>query len=178
MQGAAIDVWAVGTKLITSDDCPALGGVYKLAAEEENGRLVPRIKLSDNPAKMTNPGYKKLIRIYDSHSGMAIADLIMLDHETIDTSKPLRIFDPVETWKTMKITNYTVKELLVPIFVDGRQVYESPDIHAIQKNAVKDLSTFWEAYRRLYNPHVYKVDLSQELYDTKQEMIKKAVKQD
>ncbi|MGI6192704.1 MAG: nicotinate phosphoribosyltransferase [Christensenellales bacterium] len=178
MQGAAIDVWAVGTKLITSDDCPALGGVYKLAAEEENGRLVPRIKLSDNPAKMTNPGYKKLIRIYDSHSGMAIADLIMLDHETIDTSKPLRIFDPVETWKTMKITNYTVKELLVPIFVDGRQVYESPDVHAIQKNAVKDLSTFWEAYRRLYNPHVYKVDLSQELYDTKQEMIKKAVKQD
>ncbi len=178
MQGAAIDVWAVGTKLITSDDCPALGGVYKLAAEEVDGALVPKIKVSDNPAKMTNPGYKKLTRIYDSHSGMAIADLIMLDHETIDTTQPLRIFDPVETWKTMKITNYALKELLVPIFVDGKQVYQSPDVHEIQKYAGRDLSTFWEAYRRLYNPHVYKVDLSQELYDTKQKMIQNAVKQD
>lgn len=178
MQGAAIDVWAVGTKLITSDDCPALGGVYKLAAEEVDGKLVPKIKLSDNPAKMTNPGYKKVVRIYDAYSGMSIADLIMLDHEIIDTTKPLRIFDPVETWKTMKITNYTLRELLVPIFVDGKQVYQSPDVREIQKYATRDLSTFWEAYRRLYNPHVYKVDLSQELYDTKQELIKKAVKQD
>jgi len=178
MQGAAIDVWAVGTKLITSDDCPALGGVYKLAAEEVDGKLVPKIKLSDNPAKMTNPGYKKVVRIYDSHSGMSIADLIMLDHETIDTTKPLRIFDPVETWKTMKITNYTLRDLLVPVFVNGEQVYQSPDVREIQKYATRDLSTFWEAYRRLYNPHVYKVDLSQELYDTKQELIKKAVKLD
>jgi nicotinate phosphoribosyltransferase len=102
----------------------------------------------------------------------------MLDHETIDAGKPLRIFDPVETWKTMKINNYTTRDLLIPVFVDGKQVYKSPDVHEIQMSAAKDLATFWEAYRRLYNPHVYKVDLSQELYDIKQELIKNAVKQD
>ncbi len=178
MQGAAIDVWAVGTKLITSDDLPALGGVYKMSAEEVDGVLVPKIKLSDNPAKMTNPGYKKIYRIYDAYNEKAIADLITLEHETIDESKPLRIFDPVETWKTMKITNYRLRELLVPIFVDGKQVYECPDIHEIQRYAAKELSTFWEAYRRLYNPHVYKVDLSDELYALKQELLRKSGKND
>jgi len=178
MQGAAIDVWAVGTKLITSDDNPSLGGVYKLAAEECDGVLVPKIKLSDNPAKMTNPGYKKVIRIYDKHNDKAIADLLMLNHETIDESAPLHIFDPVETWKTMKITNYYTRELLVPVFIDGKQVYRCPNIHDIQAYAFDELSTFWEAYRRLYNPHVYKVDLSTELYELKQKLLKEARKED
>ncbi len=174
MQGASIDVWAVGTKLITGGENPALGGVYKLAAEEVDGVLVPKIKLSDNPLKMTNPGYKKIYRIYDANNGMAIADLITMDYEQIDESKPLRLFDPNETWKTMKVTNYRVKELLVPVFVDGKQVYDLPDVDAIQRHCAEDLATFWEAYRRLYNPHVYKVDLSQEVYDTKQALLKAA----
>ena len=105
---------------------------------------------------------------------MAIADLITMDHEQIDESKPLRLFDPNETWKTMKVTNYRVKELLVPVFVDGKQVYDLPDVDAIQRHCAEDLATFWEAYRRLYNPHVYKVDLSQEVYDTKQALLKAA----
>lgn len=178
MQGAAHRRLGRGHKLITRDDLPALGGVYKMSAEEVDGVLVPKIKLSDNPAKMTNPGYKKIYRIYDAYNEKAIADLITLEHETIDESKPLRIFDPVETWKTMKITNYRLRELLVPIFVDGKQVYECPDIHEIQRYAAKELSTFWEAYRRLYNPHVYKVDLSDELYALKQELLRRSGKND
>jgi nicotinate phosphoribosyltransferase len=109
LQGAAIDTWGVGTKLITSEDCPSLGGVYKLAAEYVDGRVVPKMKISENPVKITNPGVKKLYRIYDGESGMAVADLIALEHEEYDTTKPLTIYDPINTWKSMTLTNYTMK---------------------------------------------------------------------
>ena len=171
-QGARIDVWGVGTKLITSDDHPALGGVYKMAAEIVNGELQPKIKRSDNPAKVTNPGYKKVYRLYRKKNGKAIADLMTLAHETIDTAKPLRIFDPAQTWKSMVITDFFARELLIPIFIDGKQVYQSPDIHEIQEYAKKELTTMWEEYKRLLNPHVYKVDLSDELYDLKQKLLR------
>ena len=170
-QGAAIDVWGVGTRLITSDGCPALGGVYKLAAEEVDGELQPRIKLSDNPAKMTNPGYKKLYRIYDRDTGKAYADLIALEEEQYDENQPLTIFHPVDTWKRMTITNYRLRELLVPIFVGGKQVYQSPTLKEICDYAKREKETMWEETLRLFNPHDYKIDLSQPLYDLKQSML-------
>ncbi|MDD3920637.1 MAG: nicotinate phosphoribosyltransferase, partial [Eubacteriales bacterium] len=171
-QGACIDVWGVGTRLITSDDCPALGGVYKMSAEVVNGVTIPKIKISDNPAKVTNPGYKKVYRLYRRKNGKAIADLIALADEVIDDTKPLRIFDPVQTWKSMVLTDFTARELLVPIFQNGKQVYESPDIKTIQSYAKQELATMWEEYKRLLNPHVYKVDLSDKLYDLKQGLLR------
>ncbi|HHY83545.1 MAG TPA: nicotinate phosphoribosyltransferase [Clostridiales bacterium] len=170
-QGAKIDIFGVGTSLITSRDCPALGGVYKMSAEEINGVMVPKIKISENPDKITNPGYKKVVRIYNG-GHKAVADLIMLDEEEIDTSKPLTIFDPVDTWKRMTIRHYSIKELLVPIFVKGKRVYKTPALMDIQAYAKSELDTLWDEYKRLKNPHVYKVDLSQKLYDLKQKLLK------
>ncbi len=170
-QGACIDTWGVGTKLITSENCPALGGVYKLAAIERHGKMQPRIKISENFWKITNPGLKKVVRIYDGSTHKSIADLIMLEHESIDTQHPLTIFDPVETWKRMTITNYYIKELLVPVFQDGKQVYQSPGMMASREYAKQDLETFWDEYKRPYRPHIYKVDLSQELFDLKHELL-------
>lgn len=170
-QGAAIDIWGVGTALITSKDCPALNGVYKMSAEESEGRLIPKIKISENSDKITNPGYKKVFRIYNTQR-KAIADLITLEDEEIDTSKPLTIFDPVDTWKRMTLTNYTVRELLVPIFKEGKQVYATPSLLEIQKYAKEELDTLWDEYKRLKKPHKYKVDLSQKLYDLKEKLLK------
>jgi len=175
-QGACIDVWGVGTRLITSDDQPALGGVYKLAAEIQDGQIIPKIKLSNNPNKVTNPGYKKVFRLYKKKNGKAIADLIALNHETIDESKPLRIFDPNQTWKSMELTDFTVRELLIPVFVDGKQVYQSPSIHEIKEYAAQEMASLWEEYKRLLNPSVYKVDLSDALYDLKQRMMRDCTK--
>lgn len=171
-QGAAIDVWGVGTRLITSQDCPALGGVYKLAAEEVDGKFVPKIKISENPAKVTNPGQKMLYRLYDG-AGMAVADLITLDHERIDESKPLTIFDPVDTWKKLTLTNFKARRLLVPVFEGGRQVYESPKLIDIQAYCQRELDTFWAQYKRLRNPHRYKVDLSDEMWMLKHTMLQR-----
>ena len=170
-QGAAIDVWGVGTAMITSMDCPALGGVYKLVAEEIDGKMVPKIKISENPIKITNPGYKKVARLYDKDTQKAIADLIMLDHETIDESKPLTIFDPINTWKRMTLTNFKARELLVPIFRKGKRVYELPSLMEIQEYCKKEMGTLWAEYKRITKPHVYKVDLSDELYNLKQELL-------
>lgn len=170
MQGACINSWGVGTRLITAEDSPALGGVYKLSAEVIDGKIIPKIKLSDTLAKITNPGYKKIFRLYDA-DGMAIADLIALDHEHIDSSKPLTIFDPLQPYKRMTLMDYSARELLVPVFIDGKQVYTSPSVHSIQEYAQKELATIWDEYKRLLNPHVYKVDLSQELYDLKKKLI-------
>lgn len=128
LQGAKIDIWGVGTKLITSENCPALGGVYKLAAREHNGKWMPKIKISENVWKITNPGYKKVVRIYSNATDKALADLIMLDEENVDKTKPLEIFDQHETWKRKKLTNFYTKDLLIPIFIDGKCVYESPDV--------------------------------------------------
>lgn len=171
-QGAKIDSWGVGTKLITSENCPALGGVYKMSAMEEDGKLIPKIKLSDNSAKVTNPGYKKVVRLYDKKCGKAIADLIMLDEEEIDTEKPLTIFDQYITWKQMTVTSFFTKDLLVPIFVNGKCVYESPSVSEIKQYCKDDLNTFWDEYKRFNMPHIYKVDLSDGLYNLKRNMIR------
>lgn len=170
-QGAAIDVWGVGTRMITSQNNPALGGVYKLSAEEVDGTLVPRIKISENPAKITNPGKKKVLRIYSKEDRHALADLIALDSEVYDEQQPLTIFDPENTWKCMTLTDYTLRPLLVPVFRNGRQVYESPDLHRIAAYAKEELDTFWSEYKRLHRPQRYKVDLSQNLYNLKQELL-------
>ena len=166
-QGAAIDVWGVGTRLITSKDNPALGGVYKLCAHEENGEFIPRIKISENPAKVTNPGIKQVFRFYDNESGKALADLIALADEDFSSGEPLTIFHPEHTWKRTTLENYHARPLLVPIFEGGRQVYDSPKLADIAKYAQSELDTLWEEYKRLNNPQRYKVDLSQKLYDLK-----------
>lgn len=171
-QGARIDMWGVGTKLITSENCPALGGVYKLAAREHDGVWMPKIKISENVWKITNPGYKKVVRIYSNATDKALADIIMLDEEKLNEKEPLEIFDQHETWKRKTLTDYHVKELLVPVFIDGKCVYESPDVETIRKTAQHELDTFWDEYKRVTNPHVYKVDLSQALYDLKQKLLK------
>ena len=172
-QGACIDSWGVGTRMITSDGCPALGGVYKMSAEIIDGQIVPKIKVSENPAKVTNPGYKKVQRIYN-REGMAMADIIMLDHETIDTAKPLTIFHPVDTWKRQTYTDYTLRDLLVPVFVDGECVYTCPKLSEIQSYCKNEISTLWEQYRRRLNPHVYKVDLSYALYALRHQLLNAA----
>ncbi|HWQ59386.1 MAG TPA: nicotinate phosphoribosyltransferase [Clostridia bacterium] len=172
IQGARIDVWGVGTRLITSLDCPALGGVYKLSAEIINGVEYPKIKISDNIAKITNPGYKKVLRLYDKKNGMALADLVALADETIDEGQPLRIYHPEQKYRTKLLTNFSVRELLVPLFVEGRQVYTPPEMSEIQAYAKRELATFWEESKRLLNPHEYKVDLSDRLYDLKQRLIR------
>ena len=164
-------VWGVGTRMITSQNNPALGGVYKLSAEEVDGTLVPRIKISENPAKITNPGKKKVLRIYSKEDRHALADLIALDSEIYDEQQPLTIFDPENTWKRMTLTDYTLRPLLVPVFRNGRQVYESPDLHRIAAYAKEELDTFWSEYKRLHRPQRYKVDLSQNLYNLKQELL-------
>jgi len=170
MQGARITVWGVGTRLITSEGTPALGGVYKMSGEVVGGKLIPKIKISDNPAKITNPGYKKVFRLYDGR-GMAVADLITLEHETIDASKPLRIFDPVQTYKSMTLVDFTAKELLVPVFVGGKQVYDCPDVKGAAAHAKRELATMWDEYKRLLMPHTYKVDLSDELFALKTKLL-------
>jgi len=172
-QGSTISVWGVGTRLITSESNPALGGVYKMSGEIVDGVLVPKIKISDNPEKVTNPGYKKVYRLYDKDN-MAIADLISLENEEIDCSRPLRIFDPIQTYKRMTLTNFIARELLVPVFIDGKQVYQCPDIHEIAAYAKRELASMWDEYKRLMMPHTYKVDLSDNLYDLKQKLLRQA----
>jgi len=174
LQGAKIDIWGVGTNLVTSQDDPAFGGVYKMSAEiEDDGAVVPKMKLSDNPEKITNPGVKKVIRLYDKATSKVKADLIALEHETPDVSEDLTIFDPLATWKrmTLKGGNYTARELLVPVFVNGECVYESPRVMDIREYSKNELAGFWDEHKRLVNPHPLPVDLSLELYDLKQSMI-------
>lgn len=170
-QGAAIDVWGVGTRMITSMGNPALGGVYKLAAEEVDGTFVPRIKISENPAKVTNPGVKRLYRFYDRRTGKALADLIALEDEDFSSGEPLTIFDPENTWKRMMLCDYDVRALLVPIFEGGKLVYTQPTLGEITAYTNREMETFWDEYKRLHSPHRYKVDLSQKLYDLKRSLI-------
>ncbi|MBQ3552090.1 MAG: nicotinate phosphoribosyltransferase [Clostridia bacterium] len=169
-QGARIDVYGVGTKLITSSDWPALGGVYKLSAEMVNGAIYPKMKLSDNPEKSTLPGYKKIFRLYSKKSGKAIADLIALEHEQIDSSQPLKLYHPEHTYRSMIVRDFFVRELLIPIFVDGEQVYQSPTLSEISEYARRELDTLWPESKRLLNPHEYKVDISDELYDLRKQL--------
>lgn len=174
LQGAKISLWGVGTKLITSDDCPAFGGVYKLAAEEgENGEFLPKIKLSNNPEKVTNPGIKKIYRIYDKKTGKIKADLIALEEESFHEDQPLRIYDPNAKWKNMTLEagTYTLRELLVPVFVEGKRVYESPKTMDIQAYCDKEKDTLWGEHLRLKNPDIVPVDLSDKLSQMKARLI-------
>ena len=171
-QGAKIDLWGVGTKIITSEDMPALGGVYKLSAMiEEDGSITPKIKLSDNSAKITNPGFKTVYRVYVN--GMAEADLIALRGEKIDTSGPLTLYHPLERWKSITFENYTIKELTVKVVENGKVCYDMPALKQIAEYSKADLATFWEEYIRNDYPHIFKVDLSDGLYALKTDMIKK-----
>ncbi|SMP56107.1 nicotinate phosphoribosyltransferase [Anoxynatronum buryatiense] len=171
VQGAMITHWGVGTNLITSSNWPALGGVYKLAAAAESGALVPKIKISDNPEKITNPGLKKVTRIYDESGLFALADLIMLADETIDTSEPLTIFHPIYTWKTKTFRRYSLRELLEPLYLNGKLVYERRTVQEVRANVRRELDGLWPEYKRLQRPQIYKVDLSKKLWDLKHQMM-------
>lgn len=176
-QGAKITSWGVGTNLITSKDCPAFGGVYKLAAiqNEETGEFIPKIKLSENTEKITNPGNKTIFRIYDKETGKIRADLIALVGEVFDDSKDMIIFDPLETWKKTKIHGgtYVLKELLVPVFEKGTCVYNSPSVMEIQAFCRQEMDTIWDETKRFVNPHEVYVDLSDKLYKIKAELLEK-----
>ncbi len=169
-QGATITSWGVGTSMITSKDCPALGGVYKLAAiQADDGTFIPKIKLSENTEKVTNPGDKDIIRIYDKKSGKIRADLICLAGETFDESQDLIIFDPNETWKRTLLEGgtYTMRPLLAQIFDEGKCVYTSPTAMEIREIRQKEMDTLWDENKRLVNPAKVYVDLSDKLYDLK-----------
>lgn len=168
MQGAQIDAFGVGERLITSASSPVFGGVYKLVAvENESGEIVPKIKVSENTTKITNPHFKKVYRYFDNESGKALADELCVYDETIDSRKPHTIFDPNATWKTKTISNFTAKELLTPIFKDGKCVYQSPSIEAIADYCRQQTELLWDEVKRFENPHTYYVDLSKKLYDIK-----------
>lgn len=168
-QKAAIDSWGVGTNLITSKDCPAFGGVYKLAAVKKDGIFVPKIKLSENQWKITNPGNKTVYRVYLKESGKIKADLIALAEEKYSEDNPLMLFDPLATWKKTYLPagTYKMREILLPIFENGICVYESPSVMEIKEYCAKELNTLWDETRRLINPHEVYVDLSNELYQIK-----------
>lgn len=171
-QGAKIDILGIGTKLITSEDCPSLGGVYKLAGiYNEKGELEYKIKKSNTIEKVTNPGFKKIVRFYDKQSNKAIADLICLKHEDYSNLSRVEIFDPKETWKKMTLTNFYTEELMVKVFESGKLIYKLPSINEIRKNTKASLSKIWDEYKRDINPHIYKVDLSKELFDIKMKLL-------
>lgn len=174
MQGAAIDSWGVGTNLITSKDCPSFGGVYKLAAiQNEQGEFVPKIKISENTEKITNPGNKTIYRIYEKASGKIKADLICFADEVIDPKQDLLLFDPMDTWKKTKLAGgtYTVREILLPIFKNGECLYKSPTLKEIAAYCREEKDTLWDETKRLFYPHRVYVDLSQKLYDVKQSLL-------
>ena len=173
LQGAKINSWGVGTNLITSKDWPAFGGVYKLSAMESDGKFVPKIKLSENPVKITNPGNKTIFRIYDKETGKIYADLISLVGEKYDENEDLLLFDPIATWKKSILPggSYVIREMLVPVFLKGKCVYETDPVMKIRDYCKKELDTLWEETRRFANPHEVYVDLSQPLYDMKKQLL-------
>lgn len=176
-QEACIDGFGIGERLITAKSDAVFGCVYKLAAsEDENGVITPKIKVSENSAKITNPGFKKIYRMYSNTTGKAEADLITLHEEEIDQSQPLEIFDPEFTWKRRVLTDYTARELLVPIFRKGELVYNMPPLEEIRDHCARELATMWKEVLRFENPHEYYVDLSQKLWDLKYSMIAKYIK--
>lgn len=169
-QNAKIDTYCVGTKLITSEDMPSLGGVYKLAAIEENGALSPRMKISDSSVKVTNPDFKTVFRLYDKKSGKAVADLITLKDEV--PTPPLLLRHETERYKTMYLEDFDCRDMKVKVFEKGKCVYDSPTLKEIAAYSASEKDRFWEEYMRLDNPHVYKVDLSDALYDEKQTLLR------
>lgn len=172
-QGAKVDSFGVGERLITSMSHPVFGGVYKLVATEEDGNITPKIKISENVEKITTPGFKQVYRFYDNNDNKAIADLVCLHEEEIEDDE-IEIFHPVHTWKRKTLTNFHTKKLLVPIFKKGELVYDLPSLEDIKKNKEREVDTLWEEVQRFEFPHIYIVDLSQKLWEIKNEMINKA----
>ncbi len=172
LQGAKVDSFGVGERLITSKSESVFGGVYKLVAlEKENGEIIPKIKISENASKITTPDYKCLWRLYDNYSGKAIADVLTTHDETIDDSKPYEIFHPVHTYKRKTVTDFTAKKLQVPIFLGGKLVYKSPSTEKIREYCLAQVETLWDELKRFENPHNYYVDLSLKLWTKKQKLI-------
>ena len=173
-QGAQITLWGVGTNMITSSDCPSFGGIYKLAAElHKDGEEIPKIKISDNPEKVTNPGVKKVVRVYDKATKKVTADIIALEHEQFNEEEELILYAANARWKKIKLraNSYTLRELLVPVFKAGQKVYESPNTMSIKAYAKEELDTLWEEYKRLVNPQIMQVVLSDKLYALREKML-------
>ena len=174
VQGAAVDTFGVGERLITASSEAVFGGVYKLVAvQNDQGNIIPKIKVSENTAKITIPSFKRVWRLFDNDSGKAIADVITLHHETIDESKPYEIFDPDHTWKRKRVENFTARPLAVRIFDKGECVYKSPTLSEIAEYCKKEVETLWDEVKRFEKPHSYYVDLSQNLWDERLSMLKK-----
>ncbi len=173
MQGAKIDLYGVGTKMMTGYDNPALGGVYKLSGIIKEKDIIPKMKISNDPIKITNPGYKKVVRCYDKNTNMAIADLILLEDEKIDSDKPLKIYHPMYTWKNRTISNFYTRELLKPIFVNGECVYSMEPLDKRREKCREEKNKFWTEYLRLVNPSEYHVDISDKLYEIKKGLLDK-----
>lgn len=172
IQGAKVDLYGVGERLITSKSSAVLDGVYKLVAVEDGkGNITPKIKISENVQKITNPHFKKVYRLYDNTNFKAVADLLCVYDETVDNTKPIEIFDPNYTWKRQTLENYTARELLIPIFVGGKLVYEKPNLEEIRAHCQRELETMWDSVLRFENPHEHYVDLSQKLWNIKQELL-------
>lgn len=173
-QGAQLDSFGVGERLITSKSSPVFGGVYKLTTiEDEEGNMIPRIKISENVQKITTPGFKELYRLYDRDTGKALADVITLKGEEIDDSKPYEIFHPIYTWKRKVLSNFEAKPLMVQVYEKGKLIYDLPPLEEIRQRVQQELSHFWEETKRLDNPHQYIVDLSYPLWKLKDELLKK-----
>ncbi|MBQ8974821.1 MAG: nicotinate phosphoribosyltransferase [Oscillospiraceae bacterium] len=171
-QGACIDTFGVGERMITAKSDPVFGGVYKLAAvEDENGKIIPKIKISENVTKITNPHFKKVYRFFANDTGKALADYISLHDETVDDSQDITIFDPEATWKRKTVYNYTAKELLVPIFKNGELVYDVPSLEQVKQYCAQQVETLWDEVKRFENPQTYYVDLSQKLWDIKHDLL-------
>ncbi len=170
-QGAKIDSFGVGERLVTSRSEPVFGGVYKLAAVEENGEIIPKIKVSENEIKITNPSFKTVWRLFDRDTGMALADVLTLHDEVIDDCAPYEIFDPVQTYKRKTVTNFRAHRLLVPVFEKGECVYECPSLPEVQRYCRAQLATIWDEVKRFENPQNYYVDLSQKLWDLKHSLL-------
>ena len=177
MQGAKVDIFGVGERLITAKSAPVFGGVYKLVAvENDQGEIIPKIKMSENTAKITNPHFKKLYRYYDKESGKALADELCIWDETVDTDKPHTIFDPHAVWKTKTLTDFTIRELQIPIFKNGQCVYALPTLNEIQSYCAEQIETLWDEVKRFENPHTYYVDLSKRLWSEKSGLLEEAKK--
>lgn len=172
-QGAAIDSFGVGERLITAKSNPVFGGVYKLTSVEEDGKIVNKIKVSENVGKITTPGFKQVYRFFDKDSNKALADVITLHDEVIDESKPYRIFHPIHTWKQKTLTNFYAKKLLVRIFDQGKLVYDCPDIEDIRDFTAKQVELMWDELKRFIKPYKYHVDLSEKLWDVKNNLLNK-----
>ena len=174
LQGAQIDMFGVGERMITAKSEPVFGGVYKLTAvENDKGEIIPKIKFSENVEKITIPHFKKVYRLYNRDNGKAIADYMTVHDEVVDENEPLMLFDPYATWKTKNVCNFEARELLVPVFLNGKKVYQSPTLKDIQAYCKQQVNTLWDEIKRFDNPQTYYVDLSQKLWDIQQELLRK-----